>query len=59
MGWQIPSAFHTLARARAAAGAPGVEEALDVAAEAAAARGHLMTQRKVEADRESLLAAAR
>ena len=59
MGWQIPSAFHALAQARAATGAPGVEEALDSAAEAAARRGHLMTRRRVEADRDSLLAAAR
>ncbi|MGH2976083.1 MAG: ATP-binding protein, partial [Solirubrobacterales bacterium] len=56
MGWQIPSAFHTLAQARAAAGAPGVEEALDRATEAAAGRGHLMTLRRIEADREALAA---
>jgi class 3 adenylate cyclase/tetratricopeptide (TPR) repeat protein len=59
MGWQIPSAFHTLAQARASAGAPGVEEALDAAAEAATSRGHLMTLNRIEADRDSLLATAR
>jgi tetratricopeptide (TPR) repeat protein len=57
MGWQIPTALHTRARARAAAGSSGVEEALDEAAEAARSRGHLMTLRKIEADRASLLAA--
>ena len=57
MGWQIPSACHTLAQARAAVGAPGVEEALDEATEAAESRGHAMTLRKIEADRETLLAA--
>ncbi len=59
MGWQIPTAFHTLAQARAATGAPGVEDALEQAGEAAGSRGHLMTQRRIEADRVALLAAAR
>jgi class 3 adenylate cyclase len=59
MGWQIPSSLHALAQARAAAGAAGVEEALNEAAEAAESRGHLMTLRKIAADRSSLLAAAR
>ncbi len=59
MGWQIPTAFHTLAQARAATGAPGVEEALEQATEAAVSRGHLMTLRRIEADRADLLAAAR
>ncbi len=59
MGWQIPTAFHTLAQARAATGAAGVEEALAQAAEAAGERGHLMTLRRIEADRDVLLAAAR
>jgi class 3 adenylate cyclase/tetratricopeptide (TPR) repeat protein len=59
MGWQIPTAFHTLAQARAAAGVPGVEKALAQASEAAISRGHLMTQRRIEADRDTLLAAAR
>jgi tetratricopeptide (TPR) repeat protein len=58
MGWQIPSALHILAQARAATGAGGVEEALERAVKAAESRGHLMTQRRVEADRDSLLAAA-
>jgi len=59
MGWQIPSALHTLAQARAAAGAPGVEEALEEATEAAVRRGHRMTLSRIEADRDSLLAAGR
>lgn len=54
MGWQIPPALHTLAQARAALGAPGVEEALDEAAACARAHGHLMTLRKIEADRKVL-----
>jgi class 3 adenylate cyclase/tetratricopeptide (TPR) repeat protein len=59
MGWQIPAALHTLAQARATAGAPGVEEALEEATEAARGLGHLMALRKINADRDSLLAAAR
>src|SRR6185295_16701373 len=35
MGWQIPTALHTLAQARAAVGASGVEGALDEGAAAA------------------------
>ena len=58
MGWQIPTAFHTLAQARAATAAPGVEEALEQATEAAVSRGHLMTLRRIEADRADLVAAA-
>jgi adenylate cyclase len=54
MGWQIPSALHALAQARAAAGAPGVEKTLDRAAEAARRRGHLMTLGRIEAEREQL-----
>ena len=57
MGWQIPPALHVLAQARAAAGSPGAEEALDEAAKYAASRGHLMTLRRIEADRETLAAA--
>jgi len=59
MGWQIPSALHTLAQARAATGGAGVEEALERAAAAAEARGHLMTQRRIEADHDSLLTSVR
>jgi len=59
MGWQIPSALHTLAQARAAAGGAGVEKTLEEATAAASSRGHLMTLRKIEADRTSLLATAR
>ena len=59
MGWQIPTAFHVLAQARAATGTPGVEEALEQGIEAAASRGHLMTLRRIEADRVDLVAAAR
>ena len=59
MGWQIPTALHTLAQARAAAGAQDVEEALDEAAEAAMSLGHRMTLSRIEADRDALTAAAR
>jgi class 3 adenylate cyclase/tetratricopeptide (TPR) repeat protein len=58
MGWQIPGAFHTLAKARAAAGAAGVKEALDEAAGAASSRGHQMALRLIEDERDALLAAA-
>jgi len=59
MGWQIPSALHTLAQIRASAGAPGIEQALDEAAEAARRFGQAMTLSQVEADREALIAVAR
>ncbi len=59
MGWQIPTALHTLAQARAATGIGSVEEALDRGAAAARDRGHLMTLARIEADREVLLAASR
>jgi adenylate cyclase len=55
MGWQICPGLQTLAQARAAAGVPGVEEALDEGAAEARARGHMMTLHKIEADRSSLL----
>jgi len=54
MGWQIPSALHTLAQARAAAGAPGVEEVLDQAVEEATRFGQLMTLGHIEDEREQL-----
>jgi class 3 adenylate cyclase/tetratricopeptide (TPR) repeat protein len=59
MGWQIPTALHALAQARAAAGESGVEQALDEAAEAATSLGHAMTLNRIEADRDALTAAAR
>jgi adenylate cyclase len=52
MGWQIPTALYALAQARTAAETPGIEEALDEAAEAAARFGQLMTLSQVEAERE-------
>jgi class 3 adenylate cyclase/tetratricopeptide (TPR) repeat protein len=58
MGWQIPLAFHVLAQARAAAGVSGVEEALEMATEAATSRGHLMTLHRIEAERGELVAGA-
>jgi tetratricopeptide (TPR) repeat protein len=58
MGWQVPSALHVLAQARAAIGASGVEEALEMAAEAATSRGHLMTLQRIEAERGELVAGA-
>jgi len=57
MGWQIPSALHTLAQCRAALGLDGVEEALAEATRYAEPRGHLMTLRKIEEDRKALTAA--
>jgi class 3 adenylate cyclase/tetratricopeptide (TPR) repeat protein len=59
MGWQIPSALHTLAQARADTGTTGVEAALEEATEEARHRGHLMTLRKIDADRDALMTAAR
>ena len=57
MGWQIPPALQTLAQARAALGADGVEAALDEAADFAGRRGHAMALRRIEADRETLATA--
>jgi adenylate cyclase len=57
MGWQIPPSLHVLAQARAALGLDGVREALAEAAEYAAARGHQLALRNIEADREALSAA--
>ena len=60
MRWQLPTAFHMLAQARAAAGASGVEAALERASEVGnRAAGHLMTQRRIEADRDARSLAAR
>jgi adenylate cyclase len=59
MGWQTSAALHTLAQARAGARAPGVETALEEATDAAELRGHAMTLRKINADRDSLLAAVK
>jgi adenylate cyclase len=56
MGWQIPLAFHVLAQALAATGAPGVEETLEEAARAAKSRGHQMTLQRIETDRVALTA---
>lgn len=59
MGWQIPAALHALAQSRAATGAPGVEESLDRAAAAAMRYGQAMSLSRIEADRNTLLSAAR
>jgi class 3 adenylate cyclase/tetratricopeptide (TPR) repeat protein len=59
MGWQIPIALHALAQARAATGRPGVDEALDAAAAAAARYGQQMMLEQIEADRGTLIAAVR
>jgi adenylate cyclase len=56
MGWQIPTALHALAQARAAAGTDGARDALDAAAENAASRGHLMALRRIETERFHLAA---
>lgn len=57
MGWQTPPAFLTVAQARFAAGAPGVEEALAEATERASRSGHAMSLRRIEAERGALTAA--
>jgi len=57
MGWQTPPAFLTLAQARFAAGAPGVEEALGEATERATRSGHTMSLRRIESERAALTAA--
>jgi tetratricopeptide (TPR) repeat protein len=58
MGWQIPIGFHTLAQARAAVGTAGVQEALEQALETANSLGHTMTRRRIESERDALLAGA-
>jgi tetratricopeptide (TPR) repeat protein len=57
MDWQLPPALHTLARARAAAGAPGVAEALDEATAVAENRGQETVLRQIETDRAALTTA--
>jgi class 3 adenylate cyclase/tetratricopeptide (TPR) repeat protein len=50
MGWQLPLALHALAFARAADGAPGVEEAIGEASELGERLGHRLLLRKIAAD---------
>jgi class 3 adenylate cyclase/tetratricopeptide (TPR) repeat protein len=57
MFWQLPSALYTLAQALAAAGEPGVEEALDEGAEVSRRLGHLLALSRIEADRAALIGA--
>jgi class 3 adenylate cyclase/tetratricopeptide (TPR) repeat protein len=57
MHWQLPPALHALAQARAAAGAPGVAEALDEATAVAERHGHEMVRERIRADRVALIAA--
>jgi class 3 adenylate cyclase/tetratricopeptide (TPR) repeat protein len=59
MNWQLPPALCALARARAATGASGAEEALDEAAAIAGRMGQRMALRKIAAARDSLSATAR
>ncbi|HSK50695.1 MAG TPA: adenylate/guanylate cyclase domain-containing protein [Solirubrobacterales bacterium] len=54
MFWQLPHALHLLAQARAAAGLPGVEEALDEGIEVSRRLGHGLAQARIEADRSAL-----
>jgi tetratricopeptide (TPR) repeat protein len=54
MLWQLPTALHTLAQARAAAGAAGVEEALDEAVAVCRRHGHALALERIEAERPSL-----
>jgi hypothetical protein len=56
MGWQTPPAFLTLAQARHAVGAEGVEAALAEATERASGAGHTMSLRRIEAERDALTA---
>jgi class 3 adenylate cyclase/tetratricopeptide (TPR) repeat protein len=55
MYWQVPQALRMLAMGRAAAGLPGVDEALDEAAAEARTRGHTMALRQVEEARAELV----
>jgi adenylate cyclase len=57
MLWQLPTALHTLAQARAAAGAAGVEEALDEAVAVCRRHGHALALERIEAERPSLTGA--
>jgi tetratricopeptide (TPR) repeat protein len=58
MAWQLPPALLALAQARAATGAAaGAREALDEAAALAHQRGHVMSQRRIEAVRDEVVAA--
>lgn len=50
MGWQLPLALHALAAARAADGAPGVEDAIGEASELGERLGHRLLLRKIAAD---------
>jgi tetratricopeptide (TPR) repeat protein len=56
MGWQLPAALLVLAQAQAAAGRPGVAEALDEAAAMASSNGHRAMLRRLEGEREELAA---
>jgi class 3 adenylate cyclase len=57
--WSLPLALLALARARAAGGQGGAREALDEAAELAAASGARTTLNAIEAERETIGAGAR
>jgi hypothetical protein len=57
MLWQLPPALHALAQARAAAGAAGVEEALDEATAVCWRLGHALALQRIEAERPSLTGA--
>jgi tetratricopeptide (TPR) repeat protein len=50
MGWQLPLALHALAVARAADGAPGVEDAIEEACELGERFGHRLLLRRIAAD---------
>lgn len=56
MNWQLPAALLVLAQARAAAGEPGVGEALDEATAVASGRGHRVMLRRLEEQRGELAA---
>jgi hypothetical protein len=59
MRWPLPFALQALGRARAAAGKPGAEEALEEGATVAKENGAAVTQEGIEAHREALAAGAR
>jgi ATP/maltotriose-dependent transcriptional regulator MalT len=54
MFWQLPPSLHLLAQARAAAGLPGVVEALDEGTEVSRRLGHGLALGRIEADRAAL-----
>jgi class 3 adenylate cyclase/tetratricopeptide (TPR) repeat protein len=59
MNWQLPPALLALAHARAATGTDGIVEALEEATAIAGRHDHQLAMRRIDADRDALMAAAR